>query len=765
MKQGNGMDLLGPNEPRGTEVGIIYVSPTDDRQSVLAAILTQEKLGRKQVAIVLSRQNKAFQSPKDLDDLKSWKRKLHTQVVFIVPSGPGPAEWARQRRFEVYSTLENYASALQAEFQDNDEQQKKSWLFGSARFKNGAAKNAEQGEPQPVAQEHGVLISQSQNQGNEQGDDIVQPLAQSSPDGAGGKQAFPSTPPPSGPVELPGEHSIYDTSFDEDSLPNHHDEDDYALPASDTSANKAPAFAVGAFAASATPPSQGGGGGPEPNIIELPVRGRNTLKLPPRPDLDEEPAPRNTGKMAAASMAGAALAARSGGGQPPTRGNIGSGGGGGGNRPPRRAGRFWWLAALLIFLTVLVVGGTVVVLAYSYPNSPLGPLTGILPRGGPAATVTITPDNKVIANSYVILAVPEKADAAQQQILARQLSTTQKQTRTIKSTGHNKTPGVSASGILTFKNGSGSSQTIPAGQTIPLGNGVTIVTSAQVRIPPANLATGFVGVATVSARASAVGPAGNIAAGTINQYCCAANNTVYVSNADSFNGGQDPKDYDFVKQGDYDTAVSALTSQLTRQSNDNLATQVKASEQLADASSCPATVNASNKVGDQGVNVSTLDVTVSVTCKAVAYDQSGMRSIVMNRLQAKASQDLGTGYALQNNILIHSRVQAINKDNSVSLLVDARGLWIYQFPEDQKAQLTKQIAGQSVDQARTLLKAQKGVSNVNIAANGNTLPTDVTQIAIVIQNIAPIKDFTPTPVTIPTPPGGPAQNTPQPGNG
>src|ERR1700694_18774 len=98
MRQGNGTDLLG-NDPRSASVGIIYVSPTDERKSVLAALITQEKFQRKQVAIVLPPgQNKAFQRPVDFDDLKNIRRKLQTEIVFIAPSGPGPAEFARQRR-------------------------------------------------------------------------------------------------------------------------------------------------------------------------------------------------------------------------------------------------------------------------------------------------------------------------------------------------------------------------------------------------------------------------------------------------------------------------------------------------------------------------------------------------------------------------------------------------------------------------------------------------------------------------------------------
>src|SRR5437868_1120188 len=115
MRQGNGTDILGLNDPRAANIGIIYVSPTDERRNVLAAIITQEKFGRKQVAVVLPPLNKAFQRPADFDDLKSMRNRLQTEVVFIAPSGPGPGEFARQRRFPVYSSLESYAQALRDE--------------------------------------------------------------------------------------------------------------------------------------------------------------------------------------------------------------------------------------------------------------------------------------------------------------------------------------------------------------------------------------------------------------------------------------------------------------------------------------------------------------------------------------------------------------------------------------------------------------------------------------------------------------------------
>src|SRR5579863_2164493 len=112
MRQSNGTDILGVNDPRSGTIGILYVFPEDERASVLAAILTQEKLARQIIVVVLPAQNKAFQRPVDFDGLKNMRRTLKAQLVIIVPQGSSPAEFARQRRFTIFSSLEAYAQSL-----------------------------------------------------------------------------------------------------------------------------------------------------------------------------------------------------------------------------------------------------------------------------------------------------------------------------------------------------------------------------------------------------------------------------------------------------------------------------------------------------------------------------------------------------------------------------------------------------------------------------------------------------------------------------
>src|SRR5260370_42448535 len=132
MRQGDGTDLLGPSDPRSASIGVIYVAPNDDRQSVLTAILTQDKLGFNQVVVVLPNQNKAFQRPVDFDGLKNLRRKLQANLVIVAAQGSSPAEFARQRRFTYFTSLENYGQSLRDE-NDVSRATKTGWFGGRTR--------------------------------------------------------------------------------------------------------------------------------------------------------------------------------------------------------------------------------------------------------------------------------------------------------------------------------------------------------------------------------------------------------------------------------------------------------------------------------------------------------------------------------------------------------------------------------------------------------------------------------------------------------
>src|SRR5579884_584025 len=197
MRQSDGADLLGTNHPRSADIGLIYVAPDDDRQSVLAAILTQEKLGRQQIAIVLPEQSKAFSRSIDFDGLKEMRRELQAQLIFVMPSGSLAAELARQRRFPVYPSLEYYAQELQDEDQTNEGRRSKGPLLRrSKRSESSPVVPRQESAPSPLVQpeipeteQQPTEVQQPDDDDNEQvfplvsqqgpvqgNDDITQPI-------------------------------------------------------------------------------------------------------------------------------------------------------------------------------------------------------------------------------------------------------------------------------------------------------------------------------------------------------------------------------------------------------------------------------------------------------------------------------------------------------------------------------------------------------------------------------------------------------------
>ncbi len=453
MKQGNGTDVLGLNDPRNASIGVIYVSPNDEKKSVLAAILTQEKLGRKQVAVVLPEQNKAFQRPGDFDDLKSLRGKLQTQIVFIAPGGPGPAAFARQRNFPVYSTLEIFAKAVKDEKPIQPEN-KKGWFFGAGKQKTATPPEI---PATPAVVEAGSFVAPLSGEEEPVSyNDHVVPLV------LGGAVAAATN----GHSVAPDDKEVTDAS----PTSTREQDDWHAL---------APIAAADAVAASEPIAAKNGANGGNGHhtedehdedvsgiILLSPMRAKPTVKLPVAKEATVAPLvvpaakpeaqnpstvratkQRNSAKVAAVgagvagAMAAASLARTAGvGSAPPPRASAGGSGGGGGGRPRRSA----WLVGLaaLLVLTTAVVGG----IALSAPNL-LSPLKNVIPHLASTTTVTLVPDAKTESNNYLIRGVQSNPDASKQEVLARIVTVSSaSQSKTVSATGIRQTPATVATG-------------------------------------------------------------------------------------------------------------------------------------------------------------------------------------------------------------------------------------------------------------------------------------------------------------------------------
>ena len=769
MRQGNGTDLLGLDDPRGASIGIIDVSPTDERKSVLAALITQDELGRKQVAVVLPQQNKAFQHPVDFDDLKGLRRQLQTQIVFIAPNGPGPAEFARQRRFLVYSSLENFAQSLREEEPVNEEK-KFLGIFGGKKQKSTDSDNVYVSEAaSPTSDEPIVtkpvpdpLIIGAAIVG---AGAINQPLPQNNANATNYSPVGTDVARPSGEIVGVGAESPRRDRFIASAAPN--------VPV--TLANSAP----------------------EPKPIDLTLRtGRKTAKLP-APALAplsvasnanaQKPGDTPGNAIVAAPVAASNVSPK--GGATPMQGNTGSGGAGGaggvgrngsrrgggnnGKSKPHRA-RTLVIALLLLLLTLLVICA-----ALTYVQPGLAKTLGIskvlsnvhVPLPTSNVTVTVLPASQTISNSYIISGVTGTANATQEQVSVRQLSyTTPAATVNVTGSGVHNIPATTANGTLTFYNAALSPQQVSAGTVFVTSGGVKIVNETAAPIPAATLSGNgtIFGSVSVPAQAVNVGASGNIGALAISGPCCTTDNSILVKNLSAFSGGQDAKHYTFIQQGDVNSAIAQLQPGLVTKAQAGLKAQVQSGEQLVNTAQCSPTSNVNQPIGDHGSNVPSATVSVTVTCTAETYKQSDLTTLVQTLLMQKAQTQAGAGYTLVGEVVTATTVQDV-KQGAVSLLVNAKGVYAYQFSTLQKQQLANLIKGLSASQAVTKLESQTGVASASVPNGVTTLPSNASQIMITVQlptgftsgGTAP-GGVTPT---VTGPGAGTGTPTPIPGNG
>ncbi len=776
MRQGDGTDLLGPSDPRSASIGVIYVAPSDDRQSVLTAILTQDKLGFKQVIVVLPDQNKAFQRPVDFDGLKNMRRGLKAEIVFIAPSGPGPAEFARQRRFPVYSSLESFSQSIRLETIASGTVNKstKRRLFGFGRKQETATTVAvASGSTSRVGEENasslpvnGILSAPqnsyspkpdpdvdgaSENNGlNEQNAKVIGLAA------GGGLIALAGDQNTSSTLGHVDENSHAQSAIDVGSQVNEHASSNSTV----VNGNKEPELTESNGSQNQADPGPGiitfSSTAPRPKITrKFPVPPAEVVAVPV---VAAEISPQrngsnaaitnkrsNTGKMAAVGVGAVAVgvgATKAGGavggsgGQPPSGSAPGGPGGSGVGGTSRRTRIL--LAILLGILTVLLIGGiTVAALPGGFNNLP-----HVIPGTTAIATVTITPDSKDESNIYQIIGVTSKPNPNMREVSARIISATSPaQSKMVQSTG--SIPGTRASGTLAFTNTSGSSKTFSS-VILTSSSGVQVTFNGPITVPllpPTVNVTGF---------AVNVGSAGNIGALQINGSCCASGITVRNY---AFSGGQNPQPNSVVQQSDINGAASALTAALTPGTQAALKKQVRPNEQVVPTTlKCTSAVSANHAAGDHAPNVT---VIVSVTCKEEVYDQQAALTLGANLLAKQASTDLGPNYALMGNIVAKvTRVTVVDTKGTLAILVRAEGVWVYQFSNTVLQGFANHIANMSNQNAINYLMSQPGVKAVKIDnPNGDTLP-DAAHIKFVIVAI-PGATGSPTPGTGTVTPVGP----------
>jgi len=335
----------------------------------------------------------------------------------------------------------------------------------------------------------------------------------------------------------------------------------------------------------------------------------------------------------------------------------------------------------------------------------------------PIVTITITPQVQTITTTKTF---PLGTNGVRGRVLP---ILTVSQSQTVNATGKGHQNARRATGTVTFYNGLFTAQDVPGGTVFTGSDGVQVVTSTSVTIPAANPPQFAEG--SVLAYAVKAGRTGNIAAGDIDT---TISNSVLVKNS-QFDGGRDARDFISVTKGDIQGSVSSLTPTLLSSERAALSTQLTEGEELVNPH-CSPTVTSSHRPGDEAAAV---QVTVSASCTALAYNQQA--------LQKAATQQLTTiekGYHLAGAIhvtILNAQI-ADPQRGGATLTVSIRGVWVYTI---NQSQVTALVRGKPRLDALRLVSVLPGVQSVSITGvnDNNQLPDDVTHIHLAIFFLSP----------------------------
>jgi len=334
----------------------------------------------------------------------------------------------------------------------------------------------------------------------------------------------------------------------------------------------------------------------------------------------------------------------------------------------------------------------------------------------PIVTITITPQVQTIT---ITKTFPLGIDGVQGRVLP---VLTVSQSQTTQATGKGHQNARQATGTLTLYNGLFTAQDVPGGTVFTGGDGVQVVTRTSITIPAANPPQFAEG--SVSAYAVRAGRTGNIAAGDIDITIA---NGVLVKNS-QFAGGRDARDFISVTKGDIQGSVSSLTSTLLSSERAALSTQLTEGEELV-SPTCSPTVTTNHRPGDEA---SAVQVMVSESCKALAYNQQALQKATTQQLTTKTNT-IEKGYHLARAIEVTVLSAQITDQprGAASIAVTIHGVWVYTINEKQ---VTTLVSGRLRQQAVHLVSLLPGVHHVTISGGANTdvLPEDTAHIHLLI---------------------------------
>jgi VCBS repeat-containing protein len=122
------------------------------------------------------------------------------------------------------------------------------------------------------------------------------------------------------------------------------------------------------------------------------------------------------------------------------------------------------------------------------------------------------------------------------------------------------------------------------------------------------------------------------------------------------------------------------------------------------------------------------------------YSQDAALSMATQLLTNQSFTNSGPEYLLTGNIVttVTDTALADAGQGTVTLTINAEGVWVYHFSIAQKEALANLMANKKKEDVQALLLKQPGVGKVAIqlvGGDGTLFPTDSSQIKIAEQNV------------------------------
>ncbi len=334
---------------------------------------------------------------------------------------------------------------------------------------------------------------------------------------------------------------------------------------------------------------------------------------------------------------------------------------------------------------------------------------------------------KDIEKETAVVFTPDSTQGDKNSIQIETASVTENGTVSAPVTGK-KEIGDKAKGSVTILSSSTKSQSIPSGTIITSSNGLDFVLDNSVNLASSS---GVSDIKSIQASVTAknIGKDYNIPSGTKFSVGDFDRSSVEAKNDSAFSGGS-KKDVTVVSKKDVDGLTSDLTDKLEEKAKNDLAGKISADKILLPLpySTTIENQSLSKKIGDEATSVS---LTGTVSYDAFIYSKDTAKSFAQSVLHDDMNNMILTSSGIEQDV----KDVKENKDKTINgtLILKAHLL-----PHIDISSLTKEIAGKSFDEAKTILEKIDQVKSVDITLQPNLsflpkkLPLSAQNIQILI---------------------------------